>query len=251
MKIVDACYILGELDLLEIRLNILDKYVDKFVIVEATETFSGVPKPLNFDPVRFAKWKDKIIYYVVDDYPEDEKIFEMAVDSPNTGDKEEKWLREFYQKESLQKALVGLDDEDLVFISDVDEVWSPSILPLIGDEIYRPVQLSYMNFLNARTDAPHDCWTGTIATRYKNIKDACINHLRTAKTTPSTFIKDGGWHFCTLGGREAKMKAWESPGYDTFSDEVKERREKGLRVDEKDLPTYILENKDKWKHLLK
>ena len=169
----------------------------------------------------------------------------MAWQSPNTGDKEKKWIREFYQKESLQKALVGLKAEDLVFISDIDEIWNPDILPL-GEGLYRPVQLSYMNFLNVRTDADSNCWTGTIATRYININQACINHLRTAKMTPSTLIQGGGWHFCTLGGREAKMKAWESPGYDTFSDIVKERRELGMRVEEKDLPKYLIENKEKW-----
>ena len=60
-----------ELDLLEIRLNILDKYVDKFVIVESTESFMGKENKLYFDEnkKRFEKWKHKIIHYVVDDYP--------------------------------------------------------------------------------------------------------------------------------------------------------------------------------------
>ena len=66
----------NELDLLEIRLNILDSVVDKFVIVEATETFMGQPKPLYYEEnkERFVKWKDKIVHYVVDDYPFDESI---------------------------------------------------------------------------------------------------------------------------------------------------------------------------------
>lgn len=246
--IVDCLYLLNEIDLLEIRLNILDKYVDKFIIIESDETFSGVAKPLNFklNEERFAKWRHKIIYFIVNDYPQDEKLYEMALKSPNTGDKEDKWLTEFYQKESLQKALIRLGDEDLVFVSDIDEVWSPNILPLNGDDIYRPIQLSYMNFLNVRTDADSSCWTGTIATKYKNIKNACINHLRTDEMTPSMLIENGGWHFCTLGGREDKMKSWESPGYDTFSDEVKTRREKGSRIEEKDLPEYLLNNREKY-----
>ena len=244
--IYDCFYILGELDLIEIRLNILDPYVDKFVILEANETFSGVPKTLTFDPERFAKWKDKIIYCVVDDYPADDKIYEMAFNSPNTGDKEDKWMREFYQKEYLQKALVGLDDEDLVFVSDVDEIWNPKILPLTGDDIYKPKQISYISYLNQRTDTDWTDFTGTIATKYKNIKNACINHLRTDGMVEHKVIENGGWHFCTLEGREQKMKNWESPGYDTFSDEVWERRNKNARIDELDLPEYLVYNKSKY-----
>ena len=60
----------NELDTLEIRLNILNDYVDKFVIVESTETFSRVTKPLYYkeNAERFSKWKDKIIHYVIDDF---------------------------------------------------------------------------------------------------------------------------------------------------------------------------------------
>jgi len=242
----DCFYLLNELDLLEIRLNILAPYVDKFVIVEATETFSGVEKELTFDPVRFAKWKDKIIYCVVDNYPADDEIYEMAFNSPNTGNKEDKWMREFYQKEYLQKALVGLDDDALVFISDIDEIWNPKILPLVGDDVYKPKQLPYISYLNQRTDEDWTGWTGTIATKYKNIKDGCINHLRTDGMTKFTVIENGGWHFCTLCGREQKHKDWSSDGYDTFSDIVWERRNKNARVDELDLPGYIVYNREKY-----
>lgn len=74
IKIYDVFTFFNELDLLEIRLNILDPYVDYFVIVEATETFSGYPKPLYYEEnkERFKKWKDKIIHYVIDDTPKDE-----------------------------------------------------------------------------------------------------------------------------------------------------------------------------------
>ena len=57
--------------LLDLRLNIMDKYVDKFVITEATYTHSGRPKKLIFDINKFSKFKDKIIYIVVDKQPPD------------------------------------------------------------------------------------------------------------------------------------------------------------------------------------
>ena len=253
--IYDCFYLLNELDLLEARLNILDSVVDKFVIVESNETFSGVPKPLHYEEnkERFSKWHDKIIYFVVDDYPRDKEIFDMAFNSPNTGRGEDRWILEFYQKEKLQHALKGLNDEDMVFISDVDEVWNPEVLSQITcDEVYRPIQLSYMYYFNLRTDAHWQAnWTGTIATKYKNIKGACINHLRTDEMTPYVAIENGGWHFCSLGGKEKKIKSWVQDDYDTFSEVIWKQRESGSRIEEKDLPKYLLDNKTKYNEYFK
>ena len=251
--VIDACYLLNELDLLEIRLNILDKYVDKFVIVEGTETFSGMEKELCFEKnkERFAKWQDKIIYHIVSDYPEDEELFEMALNSPNTNGVEP-WLTEFYFKESLRKALVGLNDDDIVFVSDIDEIWNPELTynPKDG-EVLKPKQLSYLYYVNQRTDASWLEWTGTTCCRYETIKNGIINHIRTDELTPFTVLENGGWHFCSIGGKRDKMKAWKNPDYDTFLEDVWERRLKGARIDEVDLPQYLLDNKEKWKHLFK
>lgn len=67
MKIYDCICLFDELDMLEIRLNILDEHVDFFVIVEANRSFLGVPKPFNFESNqgRFRKWAHKIIYYKI------------------------------------------------------------------------------------------------------------------------------------------------------------------------------------------
>jgi len=128
--VIDIFPFFNELDLLEIRLNILNDYVDKFVICEATETFSGKPKPLYFkeNEERFAKWKDKIVHYVVDDFPNDKEIYDKAIKSPNTGNKEHWWVREFYQKESAIKALSFCKEDDIIMVSDVDEIPNPNIL---------------------------------------------------------------------------------------------------------------------------
>jgi beta-1,4-mannosyl-glycoprotein beta-1,4-N-acetylglucosaminyltransferase len=129
MKIYDCFYFFDELDLLEIRLNILDNYVDQFVLVEAKETFNGKPKPLFYEQNkdRYTKWNHKIKHYVVEDFPNNRIILEKALASPNTGNKEHWWVREFYQKESLINALTDCSDDDLIFISDVDEIWNPDI----------------------------------------------------------------------------------------------------------------------------
>ena len=73
MYIYDCFQYFDEDFLLDLRLNILDKYVKKFVISEATYTHNGSKKKLNFDINKFKKFQDKIIYIVVENTPPDEK----------------------------------------------------------------------------------------------------------------------------------------------------------------------------------
>ena len=126
--VIDVITFNGEFDLLEIRLNILSDYVDEFIIVEATTTFSGKDKPLYYEKekARYKKWESKIKYHIV--RPEDEeKYVAMANVSPNTRGASH-WKKEFCQKECIKDALVHLKDDDLVIISDVDEIWEPCII---------------------------------------------------------------------------------------------------------------------------
>ena len=69
MKIYDCFMFFDEDMLLDLRLNIMDKYVDKFIITEATYMHNGSKKKLNFDINKFKKFKDKITYIVVDEPP--------------------------------------------------------------------------------------------------------------------------------------------------------------------------------------
>lgn len=247
--VIDLFYFNNELDMLEIRLNILNDVVDKFVLIEAPLTFSGKPKPLYYleNKERFAKWNDKIIHHIAIETPE---LKQQAYLSPNTGSGEHYWIREFIQKENAKDALSFCSDDDLVFISDVDEVWRPSIVHLMDMRaVYKPKQLPYLYYLNQRTDEDWHGWTGTIATQYKNIKNACVNHLRTDGMTPYTVIENGGWHFNSIGGQQQKRLAFSHPIYE--NDSEWKRREINLRKDEKDLPEYILNNKELWsKYLL-
>jgi beta-1,4-mannosyl-glycoprotein beta-1,4-N-acetylglucosaminyltransferase len=242
--VIDSFYLLNELDLLEVRLNILDSCVDKFVIVECTETFGGMPRELMFDAERFAKWKDKIIYHVVDDFPMDDDIYMTAVESPCTGVGEHWWVREFYQKESLRKALDFCADDDIVFISDIDEIWNPKLVYAPkDDEVIKPKQKPYLYFFNQRTDEDWLGWTGTTCCRYETIKDGIINHIRTDGMTEFTVI-DGGWHFNAIGGKKLKVEASQHPVANKESDW--NRREVNMRIDDSELPEYLITNKDKW-----
>lgn len=264
--IIDLFYFFNELDLLEIRLNILDKYVDQFVLVEFSTTYSGIPKESQYllNKERYAKWNHKIKHYIVDDFPNDSSILEMAIKSPNTGRGEDYWIREFYLKESAKKAITHLNDNDTVFISDLDEIWNPEILfnPDITGKICRPKQIGYYYYLNNRCSEENG-WTGTVITDYRTIRESCLNHLRTRSLTPTIEIPNGGWHFGFMGGVEgAKKKLIESnhPEYNGWVNTIEERvknnidyRGRGYSywIDEESLPTYLKENKNRWINLFK
>lgn len=261
--IVDLFYIFDELDMLEMRLNILDSVVDKFIIVEATESFSGNPKKMSYEEnkERFAKWNHKIEYYVVDDFPMDDEIFDEATTNSNVGNGEHWWIREFYQKESARKALKGLKDDDIVFISDIDEIWNPLKVKELTDftksDVIRPKQKAVYYYLNNRCSEENG-WTGTIVVKYGHLKDRCLEDLRTRSKTPCHEVEDGGWHFgfiVGLDGHENKMAVRKHPEYDRWEQSFKDRvnnnedyRGRGYTywIDNDNLPQYLIDNRTKW-----
>ena len=110
--------------LLDLRLNILNKYVKKFIITEATYTHNGNKKKLNFDINRFSKFKDKIKYIVVDEEPP--TLLELE-DGESKEKKGEKLIlngmaRDYYQREKLIDGIKDAQAEDLILISDLDEI---------------------------------------------------------------------------------------------------------------------------------
>ena len=124
MNIYDCFMYFDEDLLLDIRLNTLNKYVKKFVITEATYTHNGSPKKLNFDIKNFNKFKDKISYIVVDEQPQN--ILKLSEDDTKERRGEKLILngmaRDYFQRENLKKGLVDSLNEDLIIISDLDEI---------------------------------------------------------------------------------------------------------------------------------
>ncbi len=233
----------GESDILEIRLNILDPHVDFFVLGQSTETFSGKEKPLYFDinDPRWDNWRDKIIEVVIPKLP-------LAGSFERAG----------FQKDYLRTALSHCKDDDIIYFSDVDEVWRPQT------EEGNLKQLNYSYYLNNRSSEE---WVGTIVSKYKNLRD--LNEMR---ADHSVVLEDGGWHFTNMGGVEQILKKLASYDHVEFDTEdvrskVAERMEKGedyvgrgrdwqgnpfrMWWDEKHLPQYLLDNKAKWSHLFR
>ena len=109
--------------MVELRLNILNQYVDKFVIVEATRDHSGKKKKLNFDIKKFSKFKSKINYLIVDDIPEKVESYKKGW-SPN-------FFRENFNRNAINRALTECSPNDLVIISDADEIPNLEVLNTI------------------------------------------------------------------------------------------------------------------------
>ena len=112
MAIFDCFQYFNEEHIAEIRFNILDKFVDSFVIVESTVNHQGKSKKLHFDINKYKKFKNKINYIVVDDTPENIK-------KPHKGGES---LVEQHQRNSIMKGIKNADDNDLIILSDVDEI---------------------------------------------------------------------------------------------------------------------------------
>src|ERR1035437_10065015 len=163
----------GEEDMLEIRLNILDKYVDKFVLYENEETFSGKPKPLYYkeNGMRFDKWAHKIIW--IQGFP---KEFSDA------------FQRAAYQKDLIRTTCLDkiCKPDDQIYYGDVDEIWTPQT------EEGKLRQLNYSYYLNNRSSEE---WQGTNVCLYKNIRN--LNELR---ADHNVVLDNGGWHFTNMGG---------------------------------------------------
>lgn len=283
IKIYDIFTFFNELDLLEIRLNILYPYVDHFVIIESTQTFSGLPKKLVYqeNKERFAKFQEKIIHFVIDDTPADEKELRQRLLEPQISSLDKEiinnalttdnvipgivhWFKEFYQKEMIKKSLVNLNDNDICFVSDVDEIWNPEVvIDYTKDDIFKLRQDVYVYYLNNRSSEP---WAGTLVTKYKNIKNGCLNHLRTVTKTKYTYIKNGGWHFTNQGGAEQITKKVEASysqddyNTDDVKSKIAERMKsntdyigRGFRfwTEEKKLPKFLLEHKQNYRSYFK
>ena len=110
--------------LLDLRLNILDKFVDKFVIVESSYTHSGKEKKLIFDINKYSKFKEKINYIILKEPPIG--IEEVSINDNDREVSRKEILnalkRENLQRDTILKGLNDADNNDWIIISDLDEI---------------------------------------------------------------------------------------------------------------------------------
>ena len=203
--VIDCIPFFNELDILKLRLHILDPLVDRFVIEEATHTFSGLPKDLCFEKNRemFEEFLPKITYLVVDNSPKEISTHE----------------RDKFQKNALAKALTDASDEDVLILSDVDEIPNPVVLHELvkrfdPDKIYHLAQRNFYCYLNMEEvsgnllsitgefpGVERRMWLGTKVFAKKNIPESGIIDLReiSPEDPRSVRVADGGWHFGYMG----------------------------------------------------
>lgn len=190
-RVIDCVIYNGE-PILELRLRLLDAVVDRFVVVESTVTFKGDAKTLRFDPAAFARWVDRIDWIVLQ--PEDFADCDSA------------WARETTQRNAVLRGLQGLADDDLVLLSDVDELPCPEavtswdgrptaltqwMFAYYGNLLCRsePLWLKGTRMVPASALCRHT--PEDIRLRF----EACFPEGRT--------IERGGWHISYLGGVES------------------------------------------------
>lgn len=208
--VYDCFQFFNELDILKLRLHIMDPYVDKFVISEATETFSGLKKPLYYEEnkERFKEFEHKIIHVVVDD-------------TPKGGTHE----RDTFQKCAVGRGLVGCKEDDIIIYSDLDEIPNPIKLQEIlqnfdQTKIYHFAQRLFYCYLNMEETSgkllsyagefdgiERKKWIGSKACTYGLLQK---EHLQLGelrfpeRKSIGIRVEDGGWHFGYMGGEGEK-----------------------------------------------
>jgi len=210
--VYDCFAFFNELELLDIRLRELNDVVDKFVLVEATRTFQKKPKPLYFEENKhlFAEFAHKIIHIVVDEYPGFFKKFRVPT----------VWDYDNHQKEQIKRGLKNCAPDDIIIISDLDEIPRASAVAEYAHKEGVMVfeQRLYYYFLNAEcnhfnTDgntyiAQYNrdnvgYWRGSVMMKYKDLKTIKAARNERDKVVKNTVvIPDSGWHFSYLGGLE-------------------------------------------------
>jgi beta-1,4-mannosyl-glycoprotein beta-1,4-N-acetylglucosaminyltransferase len=262
--LLDCFPFFNELDVLELRLNILDKVVDKFILVEASKTQTKLDKPFYFEENknRYSKFLDKIIHIKIEEFPE-----------------ENGWEMENFQRNCISNGVnqIDLNDDDYIAVSDVDEIWDPNIVTqldkLLKKNKYFSVDMKYLVFyLNLET--VNKKWIGTIFSTIKNFKYTTPQYLRNIKDRVP-FIQNSGWHFGYQGGKDMVYKKFLSciepfdktclvskeefnfyfnkkikdGGSFIFSDNLKDDTIKLKKIDMIYLPKFLQKNKEKYLHM--
>jgi beta-1,4-mannosyl-glycoprotein beta-1,4-N-acetylglucosaminyltransferase len=282
-KIYDCFNFFNELDILELRLNILYEYVDYFVIVESSVTHTGEQKPFYFEDnkERFSKFLDKIIHYKVYDTPDN--FLNLSPSEDNTISMINRFIetqtnrfnrsyqsdygRDFFQKECVRRPLIDCDDEDIIMISDADEIPNPEILKRLDDldlenNRYSLNQYMYCYYLNVFKEPT---WYGTKLSKYKNVKTLSFNEVRGDEKL-TIKIPKGGWHFSFMGGEEMvrkKMLSYSAKDLasvlvlNSISENIKNNIDPFFRGEltkveiDSTYPLYLLENIDKYENFIK
>jgi hypothetical protein len=290
MKVYSAFNFFNELDMLELRLEIMNSAVDYFVICESTKTHAGNPKPLYFDKNkgRYRKFNDKIIHYVIEDTPQTYNDLEKMVgkgiihNSVIENVKNMDWvpknemhfIRDGYEKECQKRgiALGHPREDDIMIVGDLDEIPNPEILKNLyeisdNNKIYLLENMSCSFYVNL--EKAGETWMGASLLTFEKLLQESIPSLRMFKT--GSHVKNAGWHFTYMGGGEEIVKKLEAFSHQEFNTEyiksnvpylldncvkngtdILGRPTQWIIHDIKDgtLPEYLVNNKEKFQEYI-
>tara|TARA_B100000287_G_C20630198_1_gene779500 strand:+ start:124 stop:936 length:813 start_codon:yes stop_codon:yes gene_type:complete len=264
--IYDCFSYLDEDLLLDLRLNILNDHIDYFVIIEGNKTWQNNHKTFKFDIKKFKKFEDKIIYIKVEDLP----------------DGKDPYLRENFQRNSINKGLLKAKDNDIIMISDLDEIPNPKVINLFKPKMkYASFKQKHFYYKFNLQSTNHPYWLGTRICVKKYLKSPqWLRDLkfkkrpfwRIDKLNLNNIINNGGWHFCNLKNPDLLLYKYKNlcetndpVNFKEMIDEkylnineIKKRIENGKdiigREDnfkkielDKSFPDYLINNKAKYK----
>lgn len=219
MKIFDCFMYFDEEQVLDLRLNVLNEDIDYFVIVESIYNHKGEERKLLFDKNKFQNFNDKIIYLIYDKIPD---LVESIYDGDSENEKDRKYImnalyRENEQRNFILEGLRNADENDLILISDVDEI--PKLSSVNLNNIHNEIILfkQDMFYYKFNLALPNFKWTGTKAVKKKklispqwlrNVKDRKYPFYRIdtlisdKKYMNIKIVDDGGWHFSNIKSPE-------------------------------------------------
>ena len=257
MKIFDCFLYNGENLILDLRLNILSKYIEKFIIIESRYDHQGNKKKLNFKLDKFKKFESKIIYLIIENFPE----------------KLSNWERENFQRNYIINGLSSAGEDDYVIISDVDEIPDLAKINSLGNfkfSVFEQKMYYYkINLLNKT----NPFWYGSRVCKKKYLKSPqCLRSQKIKKYPFWKFnkikwniIKNGGWHFSFLMSPEEIKKKLASFAHSEYNNRkytnlkkiensIKNKTDLFDRpilyekiIFDKTFPDYVVNNKEKFK----
>ena len=199
-KVIDCITYFDEDMLLDFRLNVLNNYVSKFVIVEAKEDHQGNKKKLNFDIKNFSKFKNKIIYIV-----QEKIIVDSNTKLPKNWSKNH--LKDQSQRNYISNGIEKFEDNDWIIISDLDEIPNPNAIKDFNSKFKYSVFEQKFFYYKFNLIFPGQNWYGSriCVKKYlkspqwlRNLKFKKRPFWRLDKYRLNNILDNGGWHFCNL-----------------------------------------------------
>jgi beta-1,4-mannosyl-glycoprotein beta-1,4-N-acetylglucosaminyltransferase len=248
--IIDCVPFFNEFEVLDIRFHELDPVVDKFVLIEATQTYQGNPNPLRFAKNKhlFEPFLHKIEHIVID-FPAD--LRDQGIPGTPPGPN---WWRERYQHDAITQGLKGCGDNDIIITTDCDEIPSADAVRRYTKtwQVHYLDMRMYYFYLNTMVGTGH--WNAGSIQSYWSLKQTTPSHIRNAGSR-LPLIENGGWHFSYIGGAQRIVHKIQSFAHDehrnAFTLESATNVLKGnyeYTVDTV-LPKYVLDNWDKFDKL--